>query len=109
MLCLDLKSGAVLWDHLAHQGVPATPIHLKNSYASETPVTDGKRVYTYFGNVGVFCYDFDGKLVWSQRFAPHAMRFGWGTAASPVLSRWRLSSSTTTKRSLFWSRSMPQR
>ena len=68
-----------------HQGLPATPIHLKNSYASETPVTDGERVYAYFGNVGVFCYEFSGNALWSKKLDAHAMRNNWGTAASPVV------------------------
>lgn len=90
VLCLDLKSGKVLWEHLAHQGIPSTTIHIKNSYASETPVTDGQRVYAYFGNVGVFCYDLDGKPLWKKEIEPHKMRYGWGTAASPVLHGERL-------------------
>jgi outer membrane protein assembly factor BamB len=65
--------------------VPATSIHLKNSYASETPVTDGQRVYAYFGNLGVYCYDLDGKPMWSKELEPHKTRFGWGTASSPVV------------------------
>jgi hypothetical protein len=85
VMCLDLKSGGVLWERTAHTGVPATTIHIKNSYASETPVTDGQRVYAYFGNVGVFCSDLDGKPLWSKTIEPHKMRFGWGTAASPVV------------------------
>lgn len=83
--CLDLKSGKILWEQLAHQGIPSTTIHIKNSYASETPVTDGQRIYAYFGNVGVFCYDLDGKPLWKKELEPHKMRYGWGTAASPVL------------------------
>jgi outer membrane protein assembly factor BamB len=85
VVCLDLDDGRVLWEQLAHQGVPTSPIHLKNSYASETPVTDGQRLYAYFGNVGLFCYDLDGKLLWSKPIEPHKMRYGWGTAASPVV------------------------
>ena len=88
--CLDLESGAVRWEREVHKGAPATPIHLKNSYASETPVTDGERVYAYFGNLGVFCFDFAGELLWKKMIAPHKMRFGWGTAASPVLHEGRL-------------------
>ncbi len=88
--CLDLSSGKLLWEKTAHQGLPAAPIHVKNSYASETPVTDGERVYAYFGNVGVFCYDFDGNLVWEKRLDPHKTRYGWGTAASPTLYDGRL-------------------
>ena len=89
-LCLDLDSGKIIWERTAHQGKPETTLHIKNSYASETPVTDGKRVYAYFGNLGVFCYDLAGEPVWSKRLEPHAIRAGWGTAASPALFQDRL-------------------
>jgi outer membrane protein assembly factor BamB len=82
--CLDFKTGKVLWTREAHKGTPTTR-HIKNSYASETPVTDGERVYAYFGNVGLFCYDFEGKLQWSQKLGTFKTRMGWGTAASPAL------------------------
>jgi outer membrane protein assembly factor BamB len=90
VLCLDLASGRKLWEQTVHQGPAKSPIHLKNSYASETPVTDGERVYAYFGNQGLYCLDRDGKLVWSRPFEPHATRNGWGTSASPVLHNDRL-------------------
>ncbi|MBI4663377.1 MAG: PQQ-binding-like beta-propeller repeat protein [Verrucomicrobia bacterium] len=83
--CLELRTGKLLWEKEVLQGPPAGSLHLKNTYASETPVTDGERVYAYFGNVGLFCLDFEGKEIWSQRFAAHKTRNGWGTAASPVL------------------------
>ena len=90
VLCLDLQTGRVLWQRLVHSGRPVTPIHLKNSYASETPVTDGERLYAYFGNLGIFCFDLDGRPIWSKRFEPHPIRFGWGTAAGPALFEDRL-------------------
>jgi outer membrane protein assembly factor BamB len=90
VLCLDLGTGDVLWERQVHEGPPETAIHLKSSYASETPVTDGKRVYFYFGNLGLFCFDFDGREQWAHRMAPHPMRNGWGTAASPALFEDRL-------------------
>jgi outer membrane protein assembly factor BamB len=83
--CLSLKDGHVLWEQTAHRGVPATPLHIKNTYASETPVTDGERVYALFGNLGVFCFDMEGKPLWSKPIEPRRMRAGWGTAASPVV------------------------
>lgn len=88
--CLDLETGAVAWERQVHEGVPATPIHVKNSYASETPVTDGERVYVYFGNLGLWCFDFDGNPLWTKEIEPHRMRAGWGTASSPVLHEDRL-------------------
>jgi outer membrane protein assembly factor BamB len=87
---VDFTTGKIVWEREAKRGVPAGSRHLKNSYASETPVTDGERIYAYFGNVGLFCYDFSGKLLWSQEAKPVATRYGWGTAASPVLDNGRL-------------------
>ena len=88
--CLNLETGAVLWEKQVHEGKPVTAIHQKNSYASETPVTDGERVYVYFGNLGVWCIDFDGKVIWSKELEPHKTSSGWGTAASPALYKDRL-------------------
>lgn len=88
--CLDLETGQVLWERQVREGKPPAPIHLKNSYASETPVTDGERVYVYFGNLGVWCFDFSGNAVWTKELEPHKMRFAWGTAASPILHENRL-------------------
>jgi outer membrane protein assembly factor BamB len=87
---LDLASGRTLWTQEAHRAVPSFARHLKNSYASETPITDGERVYVSFGNIGIFCYDLDGRLLWSQRAEPVRMRNGWGTASSPALHDGRL-------------------
>ena len=81
----DLASGRLRWEREVHRGAPATPRHLKNSYASETPVTDGERIYAYFGNVGLFALDLSGRIVWSKRLGPFKIRNGWGTGASPVL------------------------
>jgi outer membrane protein assembly factor BamB len=88
--CLDLETGKTRWKRKVHDGEPKSPIHLKNSFASETPVVDGELVYFLFGGVGLFVFDHDGKEAWTKRFEPHATRFGWGTAASPVLHRDRI-------------------
>jgi outer membrane protein assembly factor BamB len=90
VLCLDLDSGKQLWEQTAHTGKPATTLHIKNTYASETPVTDGNRVYAYFGNLGIYCYEFDGTRAWSKEIEPHATQAGWGPAASLALSGNRL-------------------
>ena len=66
VICLDLLSGKVLWEQTVHQGSADTAIHLKNSFASETPTTDGERVYAYFGNLGFYCMDVEGRPVWVE-------------------------------------------
>ena len=88
--CLDLATGEIIWERTLHQSNPDSPIHLKNSYASETPTTDGERVYFYFGHLGIFAYDLDGDLVWSKDIEARKTRHGWGTAASPILHQGRL-------------------
>lgn len=86
----DVESGALAWEREVFRGVPGTSRHLKNTYASETPVTDGRHIYAYFGNVGLFCLDMAGRVLWSRTIDPVATRSGWGTAASPVLHGDRL-------------------
>ena len=85
VLAIDWDSGKIRWERVAHEGVPETPRHIKNSYASETPVTDGERVYAYFGNVGLYCYDMSGKELWQKKLGTYRMKLGWGTAASPIV------------------------
>ena len=88
---LDVGTGAVRWEREVHRGAPAGGYHMKNTLATETPVTDGDSLFVYFGNLGVFCLDTtDGGLRWSRDIEPAATRLGWGTAASPVLHDGRL-------------------
>jgi outer membrane protein assembly factor BamB len=90
VLCLDLETGRELWRQEAHRGTPPNQLHVKNTYASETPVTDGERVYVYFSNVGLFCYDLEGRKLWATNWPPVKTRYGWGAAASPALHQGRL-------------------
>ena len=90
LYAIDFNSGRIAWEREVHRGVPPQARHLKNTYASETPVTDGRRVYAAFGNIGLFAFDFDGRPVWSKKIDANATRNGWGTAASPVVHDGRL-------------------
>lgn len=90
VICLDLKSGETRWEKQVHEGKPESAIHVKSSFASETPVTDGERVYCCFGSVGIFCFDLDGNQLWHHDLDPLPTRYGWGNAASPVLHQGKL-------------------
>jgi outer membrane protein assembly factor BamB len=87
---VDFRSGRVRWERVLQTAVPSQPIHVKNTYLSETPVTDGERVYVYSGSIGLFAFDMTGKLVWSKPMSPVKTRMGWGSASSPVLHQGRL-------------------
>ena len=83
---LDARTGKIAWQHEAFKGVPAGGRHRKNTYASETPATDGERIYASFGgNVGVYAYTMDGKLVWKKTWPPQPIYLDFGTASSPVV------------------------
>lgn len=90
VLCIDRNNGKVLWEKTAHIGLPAQKVHVKNTYASETPATDGERLYAYFGNQGLHCYDLNGKELWTKKWGSFDMRLGWGTGSSPMVYKDRL-------------------
>lgn len=81
----DATTGKLKWERESHKGAPVGGRHRKNTFASETPATDGERLYAYFGNVGLFAYTLDGKQLWATRFEPQPMYLDFGTAASPVV------------------------
>ena len=87
---IDFNSGKVRWATDVHRGVPQAPRHRKNTYASETPATDGERVYAHFGDLGTYCLDMKGKILWSKRWPPVKTHYGYGTASSPVVHEGRL-------------------
>jgi outer membrane protein assembly factor BamB len=88
--CVDFKTGKIAWQHEVFRGVPKQSHHLKNTYASETPVTDGEMVYFLFGNTGLYAFDMSGNAKWSRTYEPQNTRYGWGTGASPILYNGRL-------------------
>ncbi|MDP7052039.1 MAG: PQQ-binding-like beta-propeller repeat protein, partial [Verrucomicrobiota bacterium] len=65
LMCLDRHDGRVLWQRgIKYETREET--HRSNPYCSESPATDGKRVVAVFGSAGVYCYDFNGKLLWKR-------------------------------------------
>lgn len=88
---LDAGTGKIVWKQEAHKGKPAGGRHRKNTYASETPATDGERVYASFGgNVGVFAYAMTGELVWKKTWPPQPIYLDFGTASSPIVHNGRV-------------------
>ena len=84
---LDARTGKIKWEREAHRGAPPGGRHRKNTYASETPFTDGKRLYVSFGqNVGLYCYNMKGKLLWQKQWPTRPIYLDFGTASSPTVS-----------------------
>jgi outer membrane protein assembly factor BamB len=91
--CLDKNTGNIIWERVSHKGVPRTRRHTKSSQANSTPVTDGKHLLVMFGSEGMFCYDFDGNLLWKKDFGiinagPYTEpEVEWGYGSSPVIHK----------------------
>jgi outer membrane protein assembly factor BamB len=86
VLCLDAKTGKVIWERTAIVATPHEGYHGRyGSFASNSPVTDGKHVFAFFGSRGLYSYDLDGKLIWKKDFPPMRMRLQFGEGAAPVL------------------------
>lgn len=83
--CFDIQTGEVLWKHEAHQGAPPVGRHPKSTYAAETPVTDGERLYVLFGDLGLWCYSMEGEVLWQHRVDPKKTMYDYGAAGSPVV------------------------
>lgn len=85
VLCLDATSGKTLWSKDAIKSMPRLGTHRDNTYASETPVSDGTKIVAYFGMMGVFCYDLDGNELWKKDLGNFPMKNEWGTSSSPII------------------------
>jgi outer membrane protein assembly factor BamB len=92
VLCLDRKTGKILWEKTATIAAPHEGFHRAyGSFASNSPVTDGKYVYAFFGSRGMYCYDMEGKPVWQKDFGVQMrIKNSFGEGIAPVLSGDRL-------------------
>lgn len=86
LYCLDLKTGSIVWKREFHTGRPPGGRHRKNSFTSETPVSDGKAIYVFTANLGLWAFDLDGKQLWKTPMEALPIYLEFGTAASPVLA-----------------------
>jgi outer membrane protein assembly factor BamB len=86
LFSLDKATGKILWERLVHKGVPRVGRHLKSTFATATPATDGTRVIVSLGAEGLFSYDFDGNLIWKKDLGlvGHA---SYGFGSSPTIYR----------------------
>jgi outer membrane protein assembly factor BamB len=86
LYCLNLKSGKVEWQKEFYTGKPPGGRHRKNSFISETPVTDGKFIYVYVANLGLWAFDLQGKPAWSTPLEANPIYLDLGTGSSPALA-----------------------
>lgn len=91
VMAYDTRTGAKLWEQVAHAGVPDEKRHIKSTYASATPATDGRLVVAWFGSHGVHAYTVEGEPLWRVDLgridlgAYDIPTYEWGPASSPII------------------------
>ena len=88
---LDAGTGEIVWERVAHEGIPRTQRHVAQTQANPTPATDGRHLVVWFGSEGLYCYDFDGKLLWKKDLGALSSgyvidpSYEWNVASSPLI------------------------
>ena len=87
VVAVDRNSGTILWTKDFKPELPESAYSGGNNswhgYSSSTPVSDGERLYVFFGKSGVYCLDLDGNQIWKSSVGNGTR--GWGSSNSPVL------------------------
>ena len=93
---IDADSGKIVWEKVAHEGIPKSKRHPKSSQASSTPATDGTTIVAFFGSEGLYAYDFKGNLRWKQDLGKlsagwfYDPDYEWGVGSSPIIYKDRV-------------------
>ena len=89
--CLDTESGDILWEQIAHTGIPLQKRHPMSSHANASMATNGEYAVAFFGSEGLYCYDMDGNLQWKNDYGVLRSVFfmyesaEWEWASSPII------------------------
>jgi outer membrane protein assembly factor BamB len=91
VICIDKNSGKTIWERTACTGIPKIRRHPKSTHANASVATDGRYAVAFFGSEGLYCYDYEGNLVWKKNFgvlksvAYNYVAAEWEFASSPII------------------------
>ena len=91
LYAIDKRTGTIAWERVAFEGEPRSKRHIKSTYASASPATDGRIVVAWFGSQGVYAYDMNGNVLWKVDIGRVDMgaydipSYEWGPASSPII------------------------
>ena len=83
VMCLGLADGEQVWTKTVMPILPESERVRDHGYAAGTPVTDGEKLYVFFGKTGVLAFDLDGNQLWQADVGSGT--HGWGCGTSPIL------------------------
>jgi outer membrane protein assembly factor BamB len=82
---IDRKDGTIRWQTIVREELPHSHTHQFGSWASNSPVTDGERIFAYFGSHGLYCLNMEGEILWERDFGQMQKVRSFGEGCSPVL------------------------
>ena len=85
VVALGRRDGKILWKNVLREEFPHEGGHETGSLASNSPVTDGERLYAFFGSRGLYCLDLKGELLWQKNLGQMQTLHAHGEGSSPVL------------------------
>jgi outer membrane protein assembly factor BamB len=85
VMAIERQTGAVVWRRTVATRQPHESTHESATWASNSPVTDGEHVLSFFGSNGLYCLDTGGRLLWSRDLGDMQVKHGHGEGASPLL------------------------
>ncbi len=91
VFCINKNTGKIIWERTAYTGIPKIKRHPKSSHANSSMATDGKYAVAFFGSEGLYCYDYEGNLIWKKNFgllksvAYDYPAAEWEFASSPII------------------------
>lgn len=85
IFAINRRDGKILWQRAVREELPHEGAHTEGSWASNSPVTGGERVYAYFGSRGLYCLDMQGNLLWEKDLGDMTIKLSFGEGSSPAL------------------------
>ncbi len=88
LICIDRNDGSIIWDKSVAASLPEDQYRgmiPEHGYASHTPISDGERIYVFYGKSGALAYDLEGNELWHTPVGDGLDPQGWGSSSSPVL------------------------
>ncbi len=85
LITYNRSDGSILWEKTLREESPHEGMHNDSSYASNSPVTDGKHIYAYFGSRGLYCLDLTGDLIWEKDLGNMRKAGTFGEGSCPII------------------------
>ncbi len=85
VLAVERKDGRIAWQRVVREEFPHEGGHVTGSLASNSPVSDGERIYAFFGSRGLYCLDLKGAVLWQRDLGKMQTLHAHGEGSSPVL------------------------